>query len=44
MGKIKDTLDWFEDKAKQLKDTFGTGVEALNPNRVADTLSARTGR
>ena len=37
MGKIKDTLDWFAEKANQVKDTFGTGVEALNPGNIAES-------
>lgn len=40
MGKIQDTLDWFaekKEKAKEkVKDTYGTGVEALNPGKIAD--------
>jgi len=39
MGKIKDTLDWFAEEAKKVKDTFGTGIEALNPKNIADTIS-----
>lgn len=37
MGKVKDTLDWFAEKANKIKDTFGTGIEALNPNNIAES-------
>jgi hypothetical protein len=40
MGKIQDTLDWFEEKAEKIKDTFGTGIEAINPNKIADTMES----
>jgi len=38
MGKIQDTLDWFEEKKEKIKDTFGTGLEAINPKNIADTI------
>lgn len=41
MGKFGDAVNWFGEKAKKLADTFGTGVEALNPKRIADTVSKK---
>ena len=38
MGKIQDTIDWFKEETQKVKDTFGTGLEALNPKDIADTL------
>lgn len=31
MGKVKDTINWLKDKTEKVKDTFGTGIEALKP-------------
>ena len=44
MGKVQDMLDWFYEKKEKVKDTFGTGIEAINPARVADTLSEKVKR
>lgn len=41
MGKIKDVIDWFAEEGKKVKDSFGTGVEALNPKNIADTIESR---
>jgi hypothetical protein len=38
MGKAKDSIDWLKDKAEKVKDTFGTGIEALNPKGLADKI------
>lgn len=42
MGKIQDTLDWFAEKANTIKDTFGTGIEAINPSNIADSMSEKS--
>ena len=39
MGKIKDVIDWFAEETKKVKDIFGTGIEALNPNEIVDTMA-----
>jgi len=31
-------LVWSGDKARELKDAFGTGVEALNPKKIVETI------
>jgi hypothetical protein len=41
MGKIQDVIDWFEEKKENIKDTFGTGVEALNPKGIAEEISGK---
>jgi hypothetical protein len=38
MGKVQDTIDWFKEKTEKVKDTFGTGIEALNPAGLATIL------
>lgn len=40
MGKVKDTVNWLKDKTEKVKDTFGTGIEALNPKGLADKIFA----
>lgn len=38
MGKVQDTIDWLKEKTEKVKDTFGTGIEALNPSGLASML------
>lgn len=40
MGKVQDVINWFEEKKEQAKDTFGTGIEALNTSKIADTIES----
>jgi len=42
MGKAQDILDWFYEKKEQMKDTFGTGIEAINPRNIGDTIAEKT--
>lgn len=41
MGKAQDVLDWFKENTKKVKDSFGTGIEALNPKNIADTVTSK---
>ena len=45
MGKVQDAVDWLKEKAskakEKTKDTYGTGVEALNPGGIADFLKKK---
>lgn len=41
MGKARDTIDWLKEKTEKVKDTFGTGIEALNPAKLATLLEKR---
>jgi len=42
MGKVSDVIDWFYEKKENIKDTFGTGIEAINPKNIGDTIAEKT--